>query len=174
MRLAFIYLSYILQIYRKMYYKLCQKSNCITERNKAERRVYHKGCNMKSGNARLWNQWVQVAHRPRDLKNVLLLFSHSCPHFSPIAFHCPAHSSSPTLNPRSHGAHPWVPHMCSLTCPFPFFPPISHPPLPLWPLSVLYFHVFRSLLFTCLFYWLGSTYMWDYMVFVFYHLAYFT
>ena len=39
---------------------------------------------------------------------------------------------------------------------------------------VLYFHVSGSVLLSCLFCWLGSTYRWNHTVFVFHCLAYFT
>ena len=44
-----------------------------------------------------------------------------------------SHSQSPSRCPC-----PWVIHTCSLTNPFPFFPPLYSSPLPspLWPLSV--------------------------------------
>ena len=71
----------------------------------------------------------------------------------------------------------WVLYTCSLTWPFPFFPPLSSSPLPSGPCQFdLYSHVSGSILLTCLFCWLGSTYRWDHMVFevfVFHHLAYF-
>ena len=68
---------------------------------------------------------------------------------------------------------PWVLYTCSLT--LSFLSPIG-PLLPsLWSLSVCsFFHVSVSILLTCLFCWLGSTYRWDHMIFLFYHLAYFT
>ena len=69
---------------------------------------------------------------------------------------------------------PWVLCTCSLmTLPFlssiiPLYPP-------LWSLSVcFYFYVSGSILLPCLFCWFDSIYRWDYMVFVFHHLAYFT
>ena len=61
---------------------------------------------------------------------------------------------------------PWVVYTCSLTT-FPVFPL----PFPLVTVSVF---ISMSLVLFCLFCWLGSTYRWDHMVFVFYHLAYFT
>ena len=39
---------------------------------------------------------------------------------------------------------------------------------------ILYFNVSDYILLACLSCWLGSTYRWDHMVFVFHHLAFFT
>ena len=101
----------------------------------------------------------------------LLLFSYSCPAFSPIALPCPVLLSFHSQSPATVHAH----DPCSLACPSPSFPQLSPSPL----LSghcqfVLYLQVSDSILPICLFCWLGSTCMWDHMVFVFYHLVYFT
>ena len=62
---------------------------------------------------------------------------------------------------------PWQPILLlSPVTPFPL--PSGHCQF------VLYFHVSGSNLLAYLFCWLGSTYRWDHMVFVPYHLAYFT
>ena len=95
----------------------------------------------------------------------------SCPTFPPFA---PCHKASPHFHTETshHSTCPRVMHMF-LTNPFPSSVSPHFPP-PLWSLSAcslfpcLWFSVAR------LFCWLGSTYRWDYMVFVFYHLAYFS
>ena len=103
-----------------------------------------------------------------------LLFHYSCPHFSPITLPCPTfpHFLHSILSYPVVFAHmsfiqvPWL---------FPFFPPLPPSPLPSGHCQfVLYFHVSVSILLTCLFCWLGSTYSWDHMVFVFRPLVYFT
>ena len=73
---------------------------------------------------------------------------------------------------------PWVLSMCPLYIFFDdpsSFPPIipCHHPSGYCQI-VLYFNVSGYILLACLFCWLGSTYRWDHMVFVFHHLAYFT
>ena len=92
------------------------------------------------------------------------------PHYSPLPYPAPA----PTFNPAPHCLCSWVLYTCSLTQPFPFFPvlPPSHLPSGQC-MFVLYFHAATSILLTCSFCWLGSTYRWDHMVFVFHHLAHF-
>ena len=58
------------------------------------------------------------------------MFNYSCPHFphySPLPYPSPP----PTLNVSPPcWLCPWALHTCSLTWPFPFFPPLSHSPLP--------------------------------------------
>ena len=84
----------------------------------------------------------------------------------------PPHSVS---LPPPHCPCPWVLYTCSLTWPFPIFPLLPPSPNPSGHCQfVLYFHVSGYILLACLFCWLGSTYRWDHMVFVFHHLAYFT
>ena len=57
----------------------------------------------------------------------------------------------------------------------PLLSPVTLLFSPLWSQAViLYFHVSGSVLLACLFYWLGSTYKWDHMVFVFHCRVYFT
>ena len=56
---------------------------------------------------------------------------------------------------------------------FSFFPCYPPPPSPLITVS-LFFVQCVWLYFACFFCWLGSTYRWDHMVFVFHYLAYFT
>ena len=104
----------------------------------------------------------------------LLLFNYSCPHYPPITLLHPIYPHL-TLSVLSHsvvfvrGSFIHVP-----LSPFPFFPLLSPSNLPSGHCQfVLYFHVSGSILLTCLFCWLGSTYRWDHIVFVFYHLAYF-
>ena len=101
-----------------------------------------------------------------------LSFYYSCPNCPPfLSLASPHHSQSPL-----HCLCPWVIHTCSLTRPFPFFPPYPSPhSSPLWSLSVCsLFPCPRSILLICLFCWLGSTYRWDHMVSVLHRLAYFT
>ena len=58
---------------------------------------------------------------------------------------------------------------------FDLFSPLSPFPLPSDHRQfVCYFYFSGSVLLICLFSWLGSTYRWDHMVFVFHCLAYFT
>ena len=63
------------------------------------------------------------------------LFYYSCPKFPPFAL---CHPAAP--HPQSPSPHccpcPWVIHTCSLTNPFPFFPPFSALPLPLAAVSL--------------------------------------
>ena len=96
-----------------------------------------------------------------------LLLSAFSPHHSPLPYH-PSHSILPpaVLVRGSFINVPWS---------FPFFPLLSPSLLPFGHCQfVPYFHISGSILLTCLFCWLGSTYRWDHMVFVFYHLVYFT
>ena len=95
------------------------------------------------------------------------------PHYSPLPYSRPP----PTFNtpPRiPHCPYPWVLCTCPLTWTFPFFPPWFPFPLLSGHCQVCYFHVSGFILLTCLFCWLGPTYMWDNMVFDFQHLSYFT
>ena len=94
--------------------------------------------------------------------------------FSPNHSPPPHWSLPPTLDPTPfsfvHVSFIHVPWR-----PFPYFPPLSLSPLPSgYCQFVLYFKVSGCILLACLFCWLGSTYGWDQMVFVFHHLAYFT
>ena len=102
----------------------------------------------------------------------LLLFNYSCPNFPSFPpLLSPASSCSLSQSPPCCPL-PWVLYTCSLTRFFPFF---SLSPLPSGHCQfVPYFHVSSYILLTCLFYWLGSNYRWDHMVFVFHCLAYFT
>ena len=75
-----------------------------------------------------------------------------------------SHSQSPHCYPYS-----WVIHTCSLTSPFPFFPPLSPSPLA----TVSPFHISCSDLLSSSFCSLDSSYKWDQMVFAFYQLAYY-
>ena len=102
----------------------------------------------------------------------LLLFKYSHLNFPPL---CPSPFPSPP--PPLH-LLPLVLSMCPLymllDSPSPIFPIIPFP-TPLWLLSVCsLLNVSGYILFACLFCWLGSTYRWDPMVFVFHCLAYFT
>ena len=104
-----------------------------------------------------------------------LLFKYSCLHFPPPLL--PPSPPIPTSHPWSYPIWfcPWVLYMCSLKT-LPLFSPI----IPFFPLPsgqcqfILYLNVSSSILIVCLFCWLGSTYRWYHMVFVFHHLAYFT
>ena len=101
------------------------------------------------------------------------------PSFNTVPLHFP-----PTIPPNP--SHPNFPplilplfvfvHVSFVDAPenSSFFSP--HYPLlcPFYLLSVLYFHVSGYILLAYVFYWLGSTYGWDHVVFVFHHLAYFT
>ena len=87
--------------------------------------------------------------------------------FSTTTFPCPTYPHLlPSILPPFgfvHGSFihdPWQP--------FPFFPLSSPSPVPAGHGQfVLYFHVSGCILLACLFCWLGSTYRWDHMVFVF-------
>ena len=84
---------------------------------------------------------------------------------------------TPTFHTQSNYPHclcPWVLYTCSLMTLF-LLSPIILLPFPFWLLSVFSFLQFLWIyLFACLFCWLGSTYRWDNMVFVFHLLAYCT
>ena len=110
-----------------------------------------------------WIAYVPLSkiNRPYFLKYFLLLFKYSC-HFSPTTPHLPS-----VILPPFGFVH--VPLYMFLDDPSPFS---RYPlPSPLWLLSVLYFNVSGYILLPCLFCWLGSTYRWDHMVFVFHCLA---
>ena len=87
-------------------------------------------------------------------------------------------SFQPTLHSHSQSLHccpcPRVIHTCSLTSPFPFFPPFN-PRLPSGSCqSVPCFHASGSVLLIGLFCSLDSSYKWDHMVFVLQQLTSFT
>ena len=91
---------------------------------------------------------------------------------SPFSPHYSPHPSHPHFPPLI------LPPFCFVHVPenpFPFLPPIisSHLPSGYCQL-VLNFKVSGFILLACLFCWLGSSYRWDHMVFVFHHLGYFT
>ena len=96
---------------------------------------------------------------------------------SPFSSHHSPHPTHPHPHPRSYS--PLTLSMCPLYMFLDDTSPIS-PPLSLSLLPsgyhqfVLYFSVSGYILLASLFCWLGSTYRWDHMVFVFHHLAYFT
>ena len=99
---------------------------------------------------------------------VFIVVQVSCLHFPCTTFPAP-----PSILPHFgfvYGSFIHVPWL-----PLPFFPLLSLSPLPsgYWKF-VLYFNVSGSILLVCLFCWLGFTYRWDHMVFVFHHLAYFS
>ena len=105
-------------------------------------------------------------------KIFLLLFNYSCPSFPPITLPCSTHPLPSTFSPPHlfvHGSFihvPWLDHSPSF---------LHYPSLPSGHCQfVLYFHVSVSVFLACLFCWLGSTYRWDHMLFVFHWLAYFT
>ena len=91
----------------------------------------------------------------------------------------PQHTPSPT-HPTSHSRS--YPCLALSMCPLYLFPddpypfsPVIHSHLPsAYCQCVLYFHVCGYILLACLFCWLGSTFGWDHMAFVFHRLAYFT
>ena len=94
------------------------------------------------------------------------------PHYSPLPYPPPLPHS---ILPLPLCLCLCVLYTCSFTWPFPFFPLLCPSHLPCGHCQfVLYFHAFGLILLTCLFCWLGSTYRWDHMVFVFHCLAYFT
>ena len=115
----------------------------------------------------IWRKWNS---------NLFLFFycSSSCLHFHPTTCSLPHPSPPPTLEPTPFGFVP----MSFIHVPwwsFPYYPLLSFSPL----LSgycqfVPFFNVSGRILLACLLCWLGSTYRWDRMVFVFHHLAYFT
>ena len=102
-----------------------------------------------------------------------LLFKYSCSIFTPLRL-LPHSSWLSTLEPTPFGiVYVSVIHVLWWT--FPYFPPLSPSLLPSgYCQFVLYFNISGYILLACLFCWLGSTYRWDHMVFVFHHLAYFT
>ena len=89
--------------------------------------------------------------------------------------HCPYPApTTPSVSPPPLSV-PMSPLFMFLCLPFPFFAPLSRSPIPSGHCQfVLYFQVSVSILFICLFCWLGSTCRWDHVVFVFHRLAYFT
>ena len=92
----------------------------------------------------------------------------SCHHF-PL----PHPPPPPCLNPTPLCLCLWVLYTYSLAT-LLLLSPVMPLLFPLWLLSVCsYFNVSGYILLTCLFCWLGSTYRWDHMVFVFHCLAYF-
>ena len=97
-------------------------------------------------------------------------------HIFPIALLCLLHPSPlphsilPPTVVFAHGSFITVPWW-----PFSFFSQLSPLPLPSgYCQFVLNFNVSGYILLAYLFCWLGSTYTWDHMVFIFHHLAYFT
>ena len=92
---------------------------------------------------------------------------------SPSPYSRPTHPNHiPTFNPTPPLCPcPWILYTCS----FPFFAPLWPSPLPSgYCQCIPYFHVSVYILLSCLFCWLGFTYRWNHMVFVFHCLAYFT
>ena len=79
--------------------------------------------------------------------NFLLLFTYSYPHFPLVTLPCPTHTPPATV----HSPSPcclclWALYMCSLTCPFPFFPPLYPSCLPSGHCQfILYFRVSHSI-----------------------------
>ena len=82
----------------------------------------------------------------------------------------------PTSHPQLYTfclCHGYVIHVS--WCSFLIFPPLSLSRFPsTYCQLVLYFNVSGSILLACLFCWLGFTYRWDHMVFVFHCLAHYT
>ena len=82
---------------------------------------------------------------------------------------------APTINTYTIVPCLWFVHICSLSSPCPFLPPLSPSPLPSGHCqSVPHFRACGSIFFISLFCPLGSSSKWDHMVFVFYYMAYFT
>ena len=101
---------------------------------------------------------------------ILLLFKFSCLHFK-----WPHPLSPIPLRPPAYPLRLWPCVLC--TCSLMalslfslFFPPL----LPGYCQYLLHFKVSGCIFLACLYGWLGSTYRWDHMVFVFHSLAYFS
>ena len=80
----------------------------------------------------------------------------------------------PTFNPSLQVVCPRVLYACSLTILLLLSPIIPFPQPSGYCQFVLYFHVSGSILLAFFFCWLGSTFRWDHMVFVFHCVTYFT
>ena len=79
----------------------------------------------------------------------------------------------PTLNTTLLWLCLCVLYACSLMT-LPFSPLISPPSFRWYCQFVLYFNISGYILRACLFCWLGSTYRWDRIIFIFHSLPYFT
>ena len=101
-----------------------------------------------------------------------LLFNYSSSHFPPYCS-LPYPPPLSKFNPHSRSPPPIV--FVHESWPIPFFTPLSPSLVPSGHCQIVhFFYVTGFILLACLFCWLGSTYRWDYMVFVFYHLVYIT
>ena len=80
---------------------------------------------------KFWKSICLLSTKNNYLKN--LSFNYSYPHSSPINLPCTTQSPPPTFNPppQPRCLCPWVLYTCSLTWPFPFFPPLELPQLEL-------------------------------------------
>ena len=102
----------------------------------------------------------------------LLLFYYSYPKFTPLLSPAlPTHAPTINHHPVVHVNGSFVP-VCWLEI-SPHFPLDLHPSTSLDTVS-LFFVTMPLFYFACLLCSLGPSYMWVYMVFVFYNLAYFT
>ena len=86
----------------------------------------------------------------------LLLLNYSCPNFTPIALPTLPNPHPPTFIPPTPHSHsqspphcpcPWVLYICSLTCSFPFFPPLYPSSFAL--VTVSLFFISMSLVLFC-------------------------
>ena len=118
--------------------------------------LFIKPCVYMHAGIKFWKSICLLSTKNNYLKN--LSFNYSYPHSSPINLPCTTQSPPPTFNPppQPRCLCPWVLYTCSLTWPFPFFPPLS--PSPHRCQFVLYFHISVSILLACLLCWLGPTY----------------
>ena len=104
----------------------------------------------------------------------LLLFKHSYLLLSHHQFPLPHPPPPPTLNPSPLWLCSWVLYTCSSKT-LPFLFPIIPSTLPSgYCQFVLCFSVSGSILLTCLFSWLDSSYRWDHMLLFFHLLENFT
>ena len=112
---------------------------------------------------------------PLFLTSLFLLIFSCC---SSKAVSISSHHSSSTQSSPAHTQEPKPLWYCPCVLytyswkPSQLPPPPIYPlPPPFWLLLVLNFTISGYILFDCLFCWLGSTYRWDHMVFVFHHLV---
>ena len=126
----------------------------------------------------LWFYWVSIYISQFGVTNIFfssifLWFKYSRLHFHPTRPPCLPFSTS---HPQSYSplALSVGPSYMFLDDPSHSFPCYPSPCPSGYCQFALYFNVTGYILLACLFCWLGSTYRWDHMVFVFHHLAYFT
>ena len=163
----YIYLSISLSIYLSIYHSIYHLSSAIWGSFEITEQFLRE----------LITQKICHSNKKHD-KNIFKIFIVAQLHLSPF--------SPPLLSPalpatRSHiqsssllsfSMGPLYMFLdLTLPLPSPIIPLLS----PFWALSPCsLFPCLWSIFITCLFFWLGSTYRGDRMVFVFYHLAYFT